>query len=347
MSARILCQIGVAQDCHGLTPMGLTGGEGRMFNQILDKIREAHFIDEPFRHLEITDLFDPGDFDEIIQSPEVALDQYRDDKTLIQSLEAAGWKPIPFPGTTENVDAYLKWHNKGGRHTNINTCEGFGVTFRLYEFRSKIIADLEHFLMSAEFQNVLCEKFSIDRSSVDYDAGIQKYLDGYEISPHPDIRKKALTYMVNINPAPESEQLNYHTHYMKLRPPYKYICEYWRHNPASERCWVPWDWCETIKQQTRNNSMVIFSPDFNTLHAVKARYDHLATQRTQLYGNFWLKSNDVSLAPAWDDYVIRERTREKLKRMVPSSFKEPIKLMLGRTSKKAGKRAIDVFRLDD
>jgi len=56
-----------------------------------------------------------------------------------------------------------------------------------------------------------------------------------------------------------------------------------------ERCWVPWDWCTTVKQQTQNNSIVILSPSFDTIHAVKASYCHLEGQRTQLYGNLWYK----------------------------------------------------------
>ena len=31
----------------------------------------------------------------------------------------------------------------------------------------------------------------------------------------------------------------------------------------------------------------MFKPSFDTLHAVKAKYNHLVFQRTQLYGNLW------------------------------------------------------------
>ena len=44
------------------------------------------------------------------------------------------------------------------------------------------------------------EKFGIEYQNCNIDGGIQKYLDGYELSPHPDIRLKAATFMVNINP---------------------------------------------------------------------------------------------------------------------------------------------------
>ena len=39
------------------------------------------------------------------------------------------------------------------------------------------------------------KKFNINTDSYRSDIGIQKFLDGYEISPHPDIRSKAITFM--------------------------------------------------------------------------------------------------------------------------------------------------------
>ena len=41
--------------------------------------------------------------------------------------------------------------------------------------------------------------------------------------------------------------------------------------------------CETVKKQCRNNSIVIFAPNDDTLHAVKADYNHLKYQRTALW----------------------------------------------------------------
>lgn len=37
-----------------------------------------------------------------------------------------------------------------------------------------------------------------------------------------------------------------------------------------------------------------FSPSDDTLHAVKARYDHLVAQRTQMYGNLWYEKQSLS-----------------------------------------------------
>lgn len=47
--------------------------------------------------------------------------------------------------------------------------------------------------------------------------------------------------------------------------------------------------------------MVIFSPSNDTIHAVKAEYDHLATQRTQLYGNLWYKTPPSVTQSSWEE----------------------------------------------
>lgn len=309
-----------------------------MFDYILEKIRDAKWIEEPFRHIEINSLFTDEHFAAITQASEVKLSSQPNDRALITALENHGWKPIPFPGTTENVESYLKWHATRKKHWNLNTCEGFGMTYRLYETSSDIIAELKAFMESDAFKNALLEKFDIDADAVNYDAGIQKYLDGYEISPHPDIRRKALTYMVNINPSENSEDLQYHTHYMRLRDERRYVGTYWQHNELSERCWVPWDWATTEKRQYANNSIVLFAPNNDSIHAVRAEYDHLESQRTQLYGNFWFNESVIDLHPSWQSFVVDEDQRQKLKKVIPQPIKDLAKAALGRTNAAAGKR---------
>lgn len=135
-------------------------------------------------------------------------------------------------------------------------------------------------------------------STSNYDAGLQKYLVGYEISPHPDIRRKALTYMVNINTGENRETQDHHTRYLRLRDAYRYVQAYWegqiRSTTGAE---VPWGWCESEQVQTRNNNLVIFSPGSDTLHAIRARYDPLVYQRTQRYGNSWYHAQPADGGP--------------------------------------------------
>ena len=263
-----------------------------MFRYILDKIAAAEFRTDPFRHLHLTGLFDEDHFQAILACRQIRLPPVADDRALIAELAARGYAAIPFPGTTTDIEAYLAWHGSGQRQSGVNNanCEGFGITFRLMQPEpGTMLQHLDRFLRSDAFWRTLADKFGIDLAAVETDSGIQKYLDGYEISPHPDVRRKALTFMVNINPAAQSEALEYHPHYMRFRPEHEHIRHGWATDMARDRGWVSWDWCETVSQQRANNSMVIFAPSDDTLHAVRARYDHLRTQRTQCYGNLWFR----------------------------------------------------------
>lgn len=257
-----------------------------MFDYLLEKIASAPFIDTPFRHVEIRDFLKPEHFQAIINSPQIDLTAARSTEELLDQLDAAGFKVIEFPGCVTSRKAYLDWFHGRSRQKVHDQIEGFGMVLRLVRMEDDVIARLDSFFRSEALQKVLVQKFGIERP-VTVDAGLQKYLHGYEISPHPDIRSKALTWMLNINPGTNSEAAPYHTQYLRLRDEWRFISEFWRHNRDYEREWLPWDWCETVKTQPHNNSIVFFSPDCDSVHGVKAHYDHLLTQRTQFYGNYW------------------------------------------------------------
>lgn len=256
------------------------------FSYLIDKIEAASFDEEPFRHIEINEFLSPEHFAAITRDPQIALPRARDARELLSLIDRAGYKIIPFPGCVTDGNAYLRWLEHGSGKKIHGATEGFGIVYRLVDSHSSIIDAFNRFLVSDPFQQALTRKFGIE-APVDIDTGIQKYLHGYEISPHPDIRRKALTWMLNINPGEGSETLDFHTHYMRLKPEWSFISSFWKGNPDVERDWLPWSWCETVKRQPRNNSIVIFAPSDETIHAVKANYDHLGTQRTQMYGNLW------------------------------------------------------------
>ena len=262
------------------------------FDYLLDKIASARFCDEPFRHLDLSDFLSAEHLRAIITDPQVDVPQASTLTEMFGHLDAAGFETIGFPGCITSREDYAEWL-AGNLETKYHgATEGCGMVLRLAHFRSDILKAFHAFVHSNEFVAVLTEKFNIT-SAVRIDGGIQKYLHGYEISPHPDIRSKALTWMLNLNPHPAADMQDHHTHYMSLRTPWRFISEYWRGNPHVERDWLPWNWCETHKQQRLNNSMVIFSPDNDTLHGVRAHYDHLQGQRTQLYGNLWYDTPDL------------------------------------------------------
>ena len=275
------------------------------FNYLIEKIEKAQFTDAPFRHVYIEDFFTAADFDAIVQSREIRT-RTASHEELFENLKSAGYKTIEFPGCITDKAEYIAWHAQKGDHDSIeSSCEGFGLTMRLYDIDTPIVKDLNAFLASEPFNKAVAAKFDIDYVATTTDCGIQKYLDGYEISPHPDIRRKAATYMVNINPHVGSEKLNHHTHYLRFKHDRAYVQVFCETRSDCDRCWVPWDWCESVKTQTKNNSIVLFSPGNDTMHAVKADYDHLAGQRTQLYGNLW--HHPVRLAkPNWEFFDGRE-----------------------------------------
>lgn len=299
------------------------------FSYLLDKIRSAEFSTEPFLHIEINDFFSPEDFAALTAAPEIATVDLKSDEDLFDTLFAAGYKIIGFPGCINDKAKYIQWHkNRKTVSITNSACEGFGVTLRLIETKSPAVSELNEFLNSSVFQQTLAEKFGISLDDVFYDAGIQKYLDGYEISPHPDIRRKALTYMVNVNPAMNSEAQDHHTHYLKFAPNYSYVRSYWEGHPEQDTCWVPWSWCKTEKMQRENNSIVIFSPNNTTMHGVKTNYDHLKSQRTQLYGNLWYHNPPVTTGPEWEDFVVKPRAElistltGRIKSAVPTPVKD-------------------------
>ena len=268
---------------------------GRL-DYIIDKIRTAPIIEQPFRHIYIGNLFTDVDFGELIKLPEILVPPVDSDEALIAELQRRKFRAIPFPGTTTDLADYLAWHGDPSASKrwgssgwlNEETCEGYGIVMRLQTVTpGTILAEANALFESDRFWTAAASRFGLHGTSFRREYGVQKYLDGYEISPHPDIRSKALTFMVNANPAADSENIFYHTHYLKFRPEYQSMIERWSTNLTTDRKWVPWNWCESHKIQTENNSMVMFSPGNDTLHAVKASYNHLQTQRTQFYGNLW------------------------------------------------------------
>ena len=119
------------------------------------------------------------------------------DEELIAELYSKSFKEIEFPGTTTNIPAYLNWRKDPASLKTFNNrelCEGFGVTMRLQKTTpGSPLGEVTEYFRSESFWRVLAAKFGIDFDDVYTDFGLQKYLDGYEISPHPDIRRKALT----------------------------------------------------------------------------------------------------------------------------------------------------------
>ncbi len=270
------------------------------FDYLIEKVSAAEFAEIPFRHLYIRDFLKEEDFQQIITSKEVAISGRNFDE-LHEKLTTAEYKHQSHPGTFQSIGKYRKFRD--GNRLNVDlvqgaqgvdSVEGGGLTYRLNS-ESPLIKDLAQIFSSAAMVETIRAKFELDDDAIRIDCGLQKYLTGYEISPHPDTREKALTWMLNLNPDPESESATYHTHFLRFKKEYQYMHSLWGSIPKLQRTWVPWDWCDTEFLQTDNNSITIFSPGNYSLHAVKANYDDLKHQRTQLYGNYWYETPRAEL----------------------------------------------------
>lgn len=264
------------------------------FEYLLDKINEATILMDPFEHVVIDNFFNEEHFNLFLRDNQIHPQKALNNENLRKILSAENYHVINFPGCTISEDEYFSSLNsekqivKNNCHydSELNkTLEGFGITYKLGKIRNKKIEEIILFMRSQKFKDCLKKKFAIEKCNIKIE--IQKNLTNYEISPHPDIRQKALTFLLNIN----SDSFgtipteNFNTHLLEFKDEKKFIKDFWRQNPKFQRCWVPWEWCETKKIISTNNSLLMFKPSESSLHAVRLKYDHLETQRTQIYGN--------------------------------------------------------------
>lgn len=264
------------------------------YTYLINKINGAKIINYPFPHIQIDNFLSKNDLNNIINDTQIHFSKKDTNDNLYEELIENGWKIQNFPGCISDWEEYKKYiDNKKYISKRKNPVENIGITFRLSYYNNKKNEELLNFLNSDLFHNTLKDKFNLTKSKTNIISAIQKNLTGYEISPHPDTRNKALTYLLNINNNQEIEDLDCHTHLLEFKDQYKYISNFWIKNQNINRCWVPWNYCNTIKTINKNNTLIIFKPNDSppTLHAIRLNYDHLKFQRTQIYGNLMYNEN--------------------------------------------------------
>ncbi|MFK8037467.1 MAG: hypothetical protein AB8B74_04205 [Crocinitomicaceae bacterium] len=307
------------------------------FGYLIEKINAANFDSAPFSHIIIDDFLSKEHYHEITKADEINFPKQESAEGLIEYLKTNGYAAQNFPGCTTSEKDYLYSINNNYWPVDSGIMEGFGMTFRLLNYKNETIRELIEFLNTPVFQKCLLEKFSLEQKEYKIETAVQKYLHGYEISPHPDIRRKALTYMLNINPFEGAEDMDIHTYLLKFTDSKSYLKDFWKHNLDIDRCWVPWSWCETVKKTNKNNSIVIFAPSNDSMHAVKLNYDHLAAQRTQVYGNVWHKEETVKYALEYKQIDLRNHMTDIENKYATSRFAfipTPIKKLAKKILKK-------------
>lgn len=269
------------------------------FDYLAEKIISQPFAENPFPHLLIKNFLSAEHFEEIIGDKQIHFKPLPNQDALYETLISEGYEIIKkFPGCIYDWHEYKENLVQNFHKIKGMPVEGYGMAFRLQKIQNPLIQELITYLNGSAFQEALHQKFNIDEET-SIISGVQKYLTGYEISPHPDWRMKALTYLLNLNHNSNIDSEDVHTHLLKFKPEYEWISKFWQLNPKVHCCWVPWDYCETVIKTNENNSIVLFKPSDNppTLHAVKLNYNHLNFQRTQIYGNLHYKKitalNDI------------------------------------------------------
>lgn len=266
------------------------------FDYLAQKILDAKFLYSPFKHLIINDFLSNEHFTQLTTHKQVKFDTFNTLNDVIETLIKAGYVSVSMPGGTSSIDEYINSLSTNNWNVDSNKMSGLGLVFKLQTTRDPFMSALLNYVNGASFHNSLRAKFALSESTA-LSAALHKYLTGYEISPHADSVKKAITMLVNVNTDSTCTNEHMHTQLLSFNDNRKYIGEFWKYNTQYDRDWLPWEWCKTEKIVNENNTAIIFSPSYNTLHGVKCKFDHLKYQRTLIYSNLFYTNVDVHNTP--------------------------------------------------
>ena len=261
------------------------------FKYIIEKIQDAKLTNDPFNHYLIKNVFSKEHYSLIQESQEINLGPSKDIHDLVKNLLERNYEIETFPGCVTDVNEYIKAIKSNNfiiarEKFKNGGISSFGMCFKL-KSKDKFIKGILDFFNSENFLNCIRKKLKVNIPTT-YNFGIQKYLNGYELSPHPDIRTKKATLMLNINHHELNADTTIHTRLLRPKEKTKKIIEFWKKNKEVERNFLKWDDCEIVTSHSDSNSLLMFSPDDDSLHGVKLKYNDLEYQRTNLYANLWV-----------------------------------------------------------
>ncbi len=232
-------------------------------NYIIKKIQDSVIIEKPFPHIIIHNFFEDEDLTKILNNIEIE---------NLNEIEKKYIK-VHYPGAKSSKEELTK------RPT------GVGLVYALKEDYHKNNVKLNKVLNSEDFKKVLFKKLNIPKNIDGWNVyQINKDLNGYEISPHPDITGKVITYQINLSNTDILDNYDLSTKFHTIKPEcLKYIKEL---SKKKLRPWGKWEWFDKGKSITyTQNTFMAFAPSDISYHSVKLEnYPQEKYQRTMLRG---------------------------------------------------------------
>ena len=232
-------------------------------NYILKKIEDAEIILKPFPHIIISNFLEDGDLIDVLNNIDI------DNLNVIDKK----YKLVQYPGAKSTTEELTK------RPT------GVGLVYALKEEYSKNNIKLNTILDSDEFKQALFEKFKIPTNIDGWNVyQINKDLNGYEISPHPDITGKVITYQLNLSNTNILDNYDLGTKFHTIKP--EFLKNIKKLSTKQPRPWGKWDWFDKGKSiPYKQNTFMAFAPSDISYHSVKLEnYPQEKYQRTMLRG---------------------------------------------------------------
>lgn len=230
---------------------------------ILKKIEDAEIISKPFPHIIIPNFLEGDDLKNILDNIEI---------DHLNEIEKK-YKKVHYPGAKSSTEELT------------NRPTGKGLVYALKEEYSKNNIKLKTILDSDEFKQALFKKLNIPKNIDGWNVyQINKDLNGYEISPHPDITGKVITYQINLSNTNALDNYDLGTKFHTIKPEcLKYIKEL---SKKKSRPWGKWEWFdEGTSIPYKQNTFMAFAPSDISYHSVKLEnYPQEKYQRTMLRG---------------------------------------------------------------
>ena len=286
----------------------------RKLEYLIEKIIEAKPRKTPYKHFIIENYLEQKELEEILADTRTNTEECIDDGALCRELEKKGYQPSWLPGSTDNVEDYLASRTEKKEISMNTTCKSKGMAFALKrKSGGSALDEVINYMRCDKYWETIYDKCNINKNDKQRYVAYTKYLDGHEISPHTDSRHKPVTFLLNLNHKNLKIPNESNTRIMKLKKEYRYIAEYWKYNKNVDRCWLPWECCETINIHSKNNSLLIIPASNISFHAIKLDYNHLKSQRSMIYGSAWGKSERFYECPTWEDLEIKPSCTRRIK----------------------------------